>query len=151
MLFLISLDDLDEPRADSIHSLLEIYVQGMARLKARTKNQHLIVVYTKADTLHARFRDYPQVVQHLSSAGYTELGDLKRYTRKLQAISADLQDYTTNVLGARGFIHMAHNSFKSVAFCAVSSLGSAPEGGRLKDKMTPIRVVDPLMWMLARE
>lgn len=150
VMFLVSLNDLEEPLDDDIHRLLNIYVQGMARLKAKARDQHLIVVYTKADTLRDRFRDYPDIVQHLSSSNYTELGNLDRYTQKLKLVSETLEDYTNNVLGARGFTHMAHDSFKSVAFCAVSSLGSAPEGGRLKDKMTPIRVVDPLMWMLGR-
>lgn len=150
VMFLVSLNDLEEPLDEDIHRLLNIYVQGMARLKAKTRDQHLIVVYTKADTLHTHFRDYPDVVQHLSNASYTELGDPDRYARKLKLVSETLADFTNNALGARGFMHMAHDSFKSLAFCAVSSLGSAPEGGRLKDKMTPIRVVDPLMWMLAR-
>lgn len=150
VLFLISLDDLEEPLDEDIHRLLDIYVQGMARLKAKAKDQHLIVVYTKADVLHNRFRDYPDVVDHLSSASYTELGDLKRYERKLESISAALRDYTNNGLGARNFINMADAKFKSSVFCAVSSLGSAPIDGRLKDKMTPMRVVDPLIWMLAR-
>lgn len=150
VMFLISLNDLEEPLDEDIHRLLDIYVQGMARLKAKTKDQHLIVVYTKADTLHERLRDYPEVVDHISNTTYTELGDLDRYARKLKLISNALEDYTNNGLGARSFIHMAHDSFKTVAFCAVSSLGSAPEGGRLKDKMTPIRVVDPLLWMMAR-
>lgn len=150
VMFLISLNDLEEPLDGDIHRLLDIYVQGMARLQAKTKDQHLIVVYTKADTLHERFRDYPEIVNHLSNPTYTELGDLNRYSRKLQTISNLLLDYTNNGLGARSFINMAHDSFKSMAFCAVSSLGSAPEAGRLKDKMTPIRVVDPLIWMLDR-
>ena len=150
VMFLVSLNDLEEPLDEDIHRLLNIYVQGMARLKAKTRDQHLIVVYTKADGLHERFRDYPEVVQHLRTTGYTDLGDPDRYAHKLQLISNALEDYTHSVLGARAFTHMAHDAFRSVVFCAVSSLGSAPEDGHLKDKMTPIRVVDPLMWMLAR-
>jgi hypothetical protein len=150
VMFLVSLDDLEPPIHEDIHRLLNIYVQGMARLKAKPKDQHLLVVFTKADALRDRFRDYPDVVAHLSNPSYTELGDLKRYTRKLESISRALRDYTNNTLSARLFVNMADESFKSVNYCAVSSLGAAPEDGHLKEKMTPIRVVDPLLWLLER-
>ena len=148
VMFLISLNDLEEPLDKDIHRLLNIYVQGMARLKARTRDQHLIVVYTKADTLHNRFRDYPEVAAHLSTSSYRQLSNPERYMHNLQQVSDALRDYTYNELGARSFCNMADSSFRSVQFCAVSSLGSATEGGHLKAKMTPIRVADPLMWML---
>lgn len=148
VMFLISLNDLEEPPDEDIHRLLNIYVQGMARLKARTRDQHLIVVYTKADTLHNRFHDYPEVAAHLNTSSYRQLSNPEQYMRNLQQVSDALRHYTYNVLGARSFCNMADSSFRSVQFCAVSSLGSATEGGHLKARMTPIRVADPLMWML---
>lgn len=150
VLFLVSLDDLEPPQAHSISDLLETYAQGMARLNVKPKEQHLIVVYTKADTQHETLRSYPLVVEHLRNPGYTELGDLRAYRRKLQSVSDALEDYTKNGLGALNFFNMTQKAFKSSVYCAVSALGKAPEGGRLKDKMTPIRVVDPLLWMLTK-
>ncbi|MBK9233438.1 MAG: hypothetical protein IPO15_21990 [Anaerolineae bacterium] len=68
VLFLVSLVDLDEPKASDLHRLLEIYVLGMAKMKAQTRHQHLIVAYTKADRLQEVFARHPSVLAHLSHA-----------------------------------------------------------------------------------
>ena len=151
VMFLISLIDLENPISENIHRLLDVYVQGMERLKANSKKQNLIVVFTKADVLLDKyFKDYPDIAHHLTSPSYVELGDYKKYVSKLQAISSALADFMKNTLDAHNFVNMAKDSFKSVSYCAISSLGHAPEGARLKDNMSPIRVADPLLWILEK-
>ena len=51
-LFLVSVPDLENPR-EGMHRLLNTYVVGMHELGARTQDQHLVVVYTKADEMAA--------------------------------------------------------------------------------------------------
>lgn len=151
VVFLLSLPDLEEPLAHEMHRFLEVYTLAMARMRAPTRKQHLVVTFTKADTLlETRFKQFPDLVQHLSNPSYAELGDLDAYQRRLENVSRELEDFTRNVLEARNFDNLAREAFKSVVYCAVSALGSAPEGARLKDKMTPLRVADPLLWVLAR-
>lgn len=151
VMFLISLIDLTEPIATEIHRLLNVYVQGMARLKAETHDQHLIVVFTKADLLlDRRFRDYEDVVRHLNNSSYVELGDIRQYRQQLHTVSNALSDFMHNTLEAREFVHLARESFKSVSYCAISSLGSAPDGNRLRESMRPVRVADPLLWVLEK-
>lgn len=150
--FLVSLDDLADPLPIELHRLLNVYTMAMERMHSPTKQQHLVVVFTKADLLpETRLRHYPEVVRHLSTSSYVDLHDLQEYRRRLEQVSQELADFTNNGLEARGFVNLARDAFKSVAYCAVSALGSAPEGIRLRDAMTPIRVVDPLIWLLARE
>lgn len=151
VMFLISLVDLAEPIAAEIYRLLNIYTQGMERLKAKTHNQHLIVVFTKADLLvEKRFQDYPDVVSHLNNPSYLDLGNIKQYRQQLHKVSAALADFMRNTLEARDFVYLAEESFKSVSYCAVSSLGNAPDGNRLRENMRPIRVADPLLWVLEK-
>ena len=148
VLFLVSLVDLDEPKASDLHRLLEIYVLGMAKMKAQTRNQHLIVAYTKADRLQEAFARHPSVLAHLSHANHPLLATPKRYLGALRTVSDELASYTERDLGATDFIRLARREFKSVVFCALSALGSAPEDGRLATAIEPRGVSDPLIWLL---
>jgi hypothetical protein len=148
VVFLISIKDLSEPRYENIFRLLNTYVLGMARMGAKTRNQHLIVAYTKADQLADEFTNYPSVMHHLSTASQHEINLPKKYKKKLQHVSDELTRFTIQELKGQGFINLARDNFKSFQFCAVSALGSAPENGRLSTAIQPKCVVDPLIWVL---
>lgn len=149
VIFLVSLRDLQEPRTEDLYRLLNIYILGMARMQAKTKDQHLIVVYTKADLLVEDLTKYQNVVNHLN-ADYRPLQDPKKYVRMLQLVSNDLISFTEKDLGAINFMRSARDKFKSVVFCTVSALGSAPEDGHMGSGIQPRGVVDPLIWVLER-
>jgi len=148
ILFLVSLVDLEEPKAEDLFRLLNTYVLGMARMKAKTRNQHLVVAYTKADRLIATFGKHPAVLDHLRNADHSAMVNPKKYLDTLKMISADLAVFTEQELEARAFMNLTHDQFKSVVFCAVSALGSPPEGEHLATAIEPRRVADPLIWVL---
>ena len=149
VLFLVSVNDLDEPKGSHIYRLLEMYNLGMARVKAKTKHQHLIVAYTKADLLVKSWENYPSVYAHLCNNGYTQLDNPRRYRHNLEHISDELFAYTREILEAQEFINATQTHFKSVAYCAVSALGQPPdEAGHLTAAMQPRCVLDPLFWVL---
>jgi hypothetical protein len=150
VLFLISLADMAEPVSHEMRHLLEVYTLGMASMKAKKGQQHLVVVYTKADLLLKRFEERPELVSYLRQSEESSIADVKRYRRNLAKISDQLADFTLSDLGAHGFVGHANSEFKSVSFCALSSLGSAPIDGRLDVRMDPHRVIDPLMWVLEK-
>lgn len=55
MLF-ISVPRLEDIQVtQEMEKLLNVYVLGMADLNARTQDQHLVIVYTMADEMVARF------------------------------------------------------------------------------------------------
>jgi hypothetical protein len=148
VLFLVSLIDLEEPKADDLFRLLNTYALGMAKMKAKTRDQHLIVAYTKADQLKALLGTHPIALQHLNSADYAPLADPRKYLAQLRAVSQDLETLTEQDLAARNFINLTRKDFKSAAYCAVTALGQAPEGGHLAAGIMPRRVIDPLLWVL---
>jgi len=150
VMFLISLSDMDEPVGHEMHRLLETYTLGMSRMKTRKRRQHLIVVYTKADLLTGRVEDWSDLLTYLRQSELDTVTDVRKYSRLMHDISAALADFTASSLGALGFLHLAHDYFKSVAFCAVSALGSAPEGGKLLVNVEPRRVIDPLFWVIEK-
>ncbi len=150
VVFLVSLVDLQEPKSDDLYRLLNTYVLGMAKMKAKTKNQHLIIAYTKVDRLIADFQEYPHVLRHLRNPDHKVMSDAKKYLETLKLVSGELATFTGRQLGARGFINLARDQFKSVAYCAVSALGSPPEDGHLSTAIEPRRVADPLFWVLER-
>lgn len=150
VLFLVSIVDLEEPKYGDLFRLLNTYVLGMARMKAKTRDQHLIVTYTKADRLIDTFKKYPTTLKHLESSDYTAMLHPKQYLETLRAVSASLESYTERHLEARDFIHLTRQQFKSVVYCATSALGSPPEDGHLATAIEPRRVADPLIWLLEK-
>ena len=68
VVFLVSLLDLQEPRADDLYRLLNTYVLGMAKMRASTKNQHLVIAYTKADRMIPDLDHQPLTLAHLRNA-----------------------------------------------------------------------------------
>ncbi len=151
VVFLVSLIDLQEPKDGELYRLLNTYVLGMHnQLKAKTNDQHLILAYTKADRLKDVFTKYPAVLEHISDADYIALANPKKYLDRLKDISRQLADFTDNELEARSFVHLTRDQFKSVVYCAVSALGSTPEGGHLAAAIEPRRVIDPLLWVLEK-
>ena len=149
VLFLISLADLDDPVAVDMYRLLEIYTLGMGRMKAKTRKQHLVVAYTKADLLLERyFMNHPNLVNHLQSSEINAIRDVRNYLHSIKSISNELVRFTANEVGARDFINLARSQFKNVSFCVTSALGSPPEKDRLSEAMQPRRVIDPLLCVL---
>jgi hypothetical protein len=150
VMFLVSLVDLQEPKEVDLHRLLETYVLGMARMKANTRRQHLVITYTKADLLSSEFEDHPTVVDHLRNPDSRDLTNPRHYIKMLSSISNELAIYTEQELGARSFIHLAQRQFADTVYCAVSALGAPPEGGHLATAIEPRCVVDPLLWVLEK-
>lgn len=150
VLFLVSLVDLQDPKADDLFRLLNTYVLGMAKMHAKTKNQHLVVTYTKTDCLIGKFQKCPTALSHLRNPDYNAIANPKKYLDTLKIISAELAKFTEDELGARSFIHLTRDQFKSVVYCAVSALGSPPEDGHLTTNIEPRRVADPLIWVLEK-
>ena len=148
VLFLVSLVDLPEPRGSEMGRLLETYVLGMTRMKAKTRDQHLVVVFTKADWLKGQFAKCPITLQHLNAVDAELLSNPRKYLDRLKAVSDELAKFTNVELGARAFARLAKESFHSARYCAASALGSPPEDGRLTTAMEPRGVVDPLLWVL---
>lgn len=149
VMFLISMADLlADSVADEMFRLLNTYILGMSRMGAKTKAQHLIIVFTKADQLIHKFA--PSVQNYLRQEGLSAVADLSQYLKELQNISDLLYKFTIEELGAQKFITQAEKSFRDVCFTAVSALGSQPRSGSLEVEPSPKRVIDPLLWVLSK-
>jgi hypothetical protein len=148
VMFLISIKDLPEPRHENAYRLLNTYVLGMARMGAKTKNQHLVITFSKADQLINELGAYPMVREHLGTSSRHHLGSPKNYLQTLKSVSNELTGFTLRELKGQTFVNLARDNFKSIQFCAVSALGSAPENGHLSTTIQPKCVIDPLIWIL---
>ena len=148
VVFLISIPDLSEPKGQDMYRLLELYVLGMKRLHADTKKQHLVITFTKSDRIYDQIQPYTIAHKHLLDGDYKLMSDPKQYLKRITAVSQDLENFVQTELEGAAFLRFARNSFKSVALCAVSALGSAPEAGKLLTKIRPHCVADPLVWVL---
>lgn len=155
VMFLISIPDLEQPHVE-MAELLNKYVLGMRNhLQASIENQHLVVVYTKADKIDFKDR-WKDLEIYLSKGSVDGLRSMREYIKAMKRVSDFLHRYTKDELEANQFLNAANRFFKSVTFSMVSALGAEParrrSGGRvrLSFKVVPLRVVDPLLWMIGK-
>ena len=152
VIFIISLDDLEHD-GQRAHDLLSVYVQGLTELKGNTKEQRLLVVFSKADLLEARLQNQGEIWHYLQTGRLENLGNVKlnQYVKEMKRISKSLGKFIRYDLKDMQFLNFAQDRFKGVDFCIVSALGSEPAGARLRDEVTPKRIIDPILWVACNE
>jgi len=149
IMLLISLTDLKDP-PHQMQTLLNTYVIGIEDLGGSTRNQDLMVVYTKADEIVDRLSSPPwnNVQTYLAGGSVRSLAEVRGYRRGMYETSNWLYEFTRRELGSNEFVNLAETSFRSVGFSIVSALGAAPDDGQLSTKVNPLRVLDPIIWMM---
>ncbi|RKZ92604.1 MAG: hypothetical protein DRR19_03700 [Candidatus Parabeggiatoa sp. nov. 1] len=155
VLFLLSIPDLRKTTnniVSEMERLLTVYINGVSELGGDTRQQHIVVVYTKADewvqSLSSRYQD---LKEYLALGTIEGLSDHKNYRRRLYKISQRLQELTNQHLKAGNFVSTAKAKFASLRFSIISALGSSPVGGELSAQITPRRVLDPLFWIMEKQ
>jgi hypothetical protein len=149
-MLLISIPDLEDPRA-GMQQLLNTYIVGMRELGSQTEDQHLVVVFTKADQLAPHFgRAWDDLTDYLIAGSVEDLAQTQGYMARMQAMSERLFEFTETELEAHEFINAATANFKSINFTIISALGAGASDGRLAVAMTPRRILDPLLWVMEK-
>jgi hypothetical protein len=149
-MLLVSIPDLEDPRA-GLQQLLNTYVVGLRELGGRPENQHLIVVYTKADQMVSSFgQKWSDLTAYLVAGSVEDLSRTQGYMERLEHISNRLLAFTEQELQAHEFLNAAEANFKSLNFSIISALGTEPQEGRLAVAIVPRRILDPLLWVLEK-
>lgn len=149
-MLLISIADLEDPRA-GMQKLLNTYVVGMGELGGRTRDQHLVVVYTKADRLVGRLTgQWSDIHAYLVHGAVDDLAQPNGYIERMKEISDRLCQFTEQELHAHEFLNAAEANFKSVSFSIISALGTEPQGARLSVGIVPRRILDPVLWVMEK-
>ena len=149
-MLLISVADMENPR-EEMHKLLNTYIVGMGELGARTKEQHLIIVYTKADHLAAQLTGpWQYLLDYLLQGSVESLTDTERYMKRMREVSSRLRDFTDQSLEAHEFLNAVDANFKSVEFSIISALGSQPDGAQMTVNIVPRRILDPVLWIMEK-
>jgi hypothetical protein len=149
-MLLISLADLEDPRA-GMQQLLNTYIVGLGELGGRTRDQHLVVVYTKADQSAAHFTGrWGELRTYLIEGSIEALAQPDGYIKRMEQISELLRQFTEEELQAHEFINAAESNFKSVSFSIISALGTGPQGARLSVEIVPRRILDPVLWIMEK-
>ncbi len=149
-MLLVSVVDMADPK-EEMQKLLNTYVVGMGELGGRTRDQHLVVVYTKADHLAARFTgQWQYLLTYLLQGSVESLANPERYMKRMREVSSRLRDFTEMELEAHEFLNTADAHFKSVEFSVVSALGAQPNGARMAVNIVPRRILDPLLWVMEK-
>ncbi len=157
-MFMISIPDIKTNGDDvamEMKRLLNIYVMGMSKLGGDTKQQNLVVVYTKADLLQEYTKgDWQDLDKYLKSGWiHPELKVAREnFMRNLRMASDRLKEFTAKCLDAHQFISFAEQRFRSVRYSMVSALGAAPDmqSKTLLEKANPRCVLHPIIWKIVK-
>ncbi len=150
VMLLISVPDLDDPRAE-MQKLLNTYVVGIRELGDSTHDQHLVIVFTKADQMVSRFSgQWVDLHSYLVAGSVDALAQPDGYMEKMYKVSSRLLDFTEQELDAHEFVNTAQAHFKSLNFSIISALGTEPLGARLAVDIVPRRILDPLLWIMEK-
>jgi hypothetical protein len=134
-----------------MQKLLNTYVVGLRELGGRTEEQHLIVVFTKADQLIGQLNGrWADLRAYLIQGSVDALAQPDGYMAQLHEISELLLLFTEEELHAHEFVNAAKAHFKSTSFSIISALGTEPEGGQLSVQIVPRRILDPLLWVMEK-
>lgn len=154
VLFIISIADCGNNWADEMERLLNTYIIAVHdRLHFNLKNQHLIVILTKADLLN----HLPEKLKNFLKEGSFQWWNLANNffmdkIKELKIASEFIKEWLEeNDCGA--FTKLAKRFFKSVEYSIVSSTGSAPVENRLSTRLEPEdpkRVLDPFIWIIEK-
>lgn len=149
VMLLISLPDMQDP-SHQMRTLLNTYVIGIEDLGGSTRDQDLMVVYTKADEMadHLSSPPWNNVRAYLADGSVNSLAQVRGYRRRMYETSNLLYDFTRKELKSDEFVNLAQTNFRSVGFSIVSALGTAPEDGQMPVGVDPLRVLDPIIWMM---
>ena len=157
--FIVSLRDCGENWGETMESLIETYINAVYnKLNLDLKReQHLIVVLTKADLLE----ELPQELKRFlleglykwySLEGSNDKTLIRSKLKELRRVSLALKRWLESK-GCGGFTRLAAQRFRSVEYTIVSSTGAAPVGDMLATKLDPEdpkRVLDPFLWALEK-
>lgn len=149
-MLLISVADMDDPR-EEMQKLLNTYIVGMGELGGKTKDQHLVVVFTKADHMAAHLSgQWRYLLDYLLQGSVDNLANPDHYMDRMREVSSRLRDFTEQELGAYEFLNAADAHFKSVEFSIVSALGAEPDGAQMSVGIVPRRILDPVLWVMEK-
>lgn len=110
-------------------------------------NKEVAIVFSKIDAVKHTFAKGARVMQpspHVTKKGF--------YVPDADAVNEEIKRWLIEN-NETAFLNAIHSNFniEKVRFFGVSSFGQPPTGENQLARVTPHRVYDPLMWMLANE
>lgn len=101
----------------------------------------IAMTMTKIDVLETCLQDIPGHI--FKNRNYKSTTDLEGIDLADGVIRRLIEDNMQN-----DFISQVDNYFSRSKFFGISALGSPPEGGRLVNGLKPLRLEDPILWLL---
>jgi hypothetical protein len=149
VIIFISLSDINY-NPQEMHRLLSIYIQGLKELGGNPRDQHLLVVLTKGDSLEPKLHAHPEIWNYLITRDVrnTQYSEINSQINEMKRISSLLKTFLRQDIGAANFVNLAENNFRSLEISIVSAYNYSPEGSNLKERPTPKRIFDPLLWVM---
>ena len=132
----------------AIVSDLARYLRNNLRIKENTTiDKDVAIVFSKLDAVRNTFGSGSRVLQpspHAAKSGF--------YVPDADAVNEEIKKWL-NDNNETAFLNAINSNFNinKVRFFGVSSFGQPPTGENQLAKVTPHRIYDPLMWMLANE
>lgn len=121
------------------------YVQAVAELGGKSKDQVLLIVLTMGDLLLGR-SDLPEAMREFLQ-GKRPSVEGSRFGF-LEEMSGEIEHWLEDQPGYQNFVRRVRKEFAEVKYCTISALGSQPQGGNQLVSVVPRGVLVPLQWVL---
>lgn len=138
------LKPVDSMASEGIDRVIELYEkQAAVHAGTGTIRTPIAVVFTKADL----FRQVPELVERRSP--------ILRDSQHRKGFAADdcheLNDHIISCMqswGAAELVSKVRGRFRTSSFFALSSLGHQPDANGRVHRIEPMRIADPLLWLM---
>lgn len=131
---------------DMVDGLANYVRQSCGISPGKLIDRDVAVVFTKMDVLRDIFGSatVTQPSPHLERGGFVKAD--------ADAVNAEIRDWLEEK-GETAFLNAIDTNFQSkrIRFFGVSSFGQPPIGNNKLGRVVPHRVLDPLIWMFAKE
>jgi parallel beta-helix repeat protein len=147
--WLISLSKLKEEQRSprDLDDFVTRYVQAVRELGGNPSDQVLLIVLTMGDRL-LEHDDLPAMTRDFLSGVLPTTPTRDRVdVALLEQLSCEIEAWLEAKPGHQNFVRRARREFAEVRYCAISALGSQPEGQTQTVSLAPRGVLVPLQWV----
>jgi hypothetical protein len=148
---LVYLVDLSQDRFAIFKQFLEAITAKRGRADALRKT-NLIVVFSQIDKLMDRDDEQYRLLYETAIGQQPRLprsrdeDEFRGYLSDMARVDNQLRDWCER--NTKDFWGVASHAFRKIRFCGSSALGAAPIGVSLPFAPIPVRVFDPLLWIM---
>ena len=131
--------------ADILERIIRVYERGLQIPASKTLPTSLAITLSKVDLLKSQFPASTQLWENPNHGGVFDYVDFSLTSAEIESKLREL--------GASDLCNLARQRFgeDDVGFFGMSAIGHKPVNGTSVNDIDPLRVAEPILWLLSRQ